>query len=99
MKILRRADTRHEDQSGRGYPSVNDNQHLKTLIELNPCQSVREMAQIMGVIFSTISDHFTKVSTVKNSVNVFHINSVKVKNSTVSNEFVTTSGKIRCIHF
>lgn len=90
---FRSADTKHEDQGDRGCPSVNDNQNLKTLIEQNLCQNVKEISQIRYIIFSTISDHCTKISTVKKSVNWFHINSVKVKILTVSNEFLTTLGK------
>ena len=57
---FRSLDTNFEDQEDIGRLSSIDDQHLKTLVEQNPRQSVSEMSQAMSVSISTISDHHNK---------------------------------------
>ena len=50
-------DENFKDQEGREKPSAIDDQHLKTIVEHKPHQSVREMSQAMGASILTILDH------------------------------------------
>ena len=77
--------TNLEDQEGRRRLFAIDDQHLKTLVEQKARQSVRETSQAKGVSISIISDHVKKIGKVKNSINGFHMNSVKVKELDVLN--------------
>lgn len=45
---FRNGDTNSENQCDRRSPSALDNQYLKTLVEQNPHQCIREMTQING---------------------------------------------------
>ncbi|XP_029636835.1 histone-lysine N-methyltransferase SETMAR-like [Octopus sinensis] len=62
---FRSGDESLEDQEGRGRPSTLDDQHLKTIVEENPRQSVRKMSHELGVSVSTLSDHLKKIGKVK----------------------------------
>ena len=58
---FRGGDMNLEYQKAIGYPSAIDDQHLKTLVEQNSHQRVREMSQAMGVSISTISDPLKRI--------------------------------------
>ncbi len=54
-----------EDEEGRGRTSTVDDGHLKALIEADPRQTVRELAQGLGVDKSTVSRHLADIGKVK----------------------------------
>lgn len=62
---------RVEDEDGRGRPSAIDHQHLKILVKQNPCQSFREISQIMSVSISTISEYLNNLARTENSIDGF----------------------------
>ena len=48
-------------QEAGGRPSAIDYKHLKTLIEQNPCQSIKLISWVLGINISTMSDHLKKI--------------------------------------
>lgn len=52
------------EPSGRPVPAI-DNDELRTLVESNPRQSVRDIAQNLGVHYSTVSRHLQAIGKVK----------------------------------
>uniref|UniRef100_A0A0K0EG06 HTH_48 domain-containing protein n=1 Tax=Strongyloides stercoralis TaxID=6248 RepID=A0A0K0EG06_STRER len=54
FKKFRNGDTSLEDKEGRGRNSVLENKELKSLVEQNPCTTVKELAQELNVSTGTI---------------------------------------------
>ena len=54
FKKFRSGDKNLEDEESRRRPSVNVEQHPKTIVEQNPRQCVREKAKAVGVSLSII---------------------------------------------
>lgn len=54
-----------EDECRSGRPSAIDNNILKSLIESNPRQSTRELAEILNVDNTTVCDHLAQIGKVK----------------------------------
>ncbi|XP_050480294.1 histone-lysine N-methyltransferase SETMAR-like [Bombus huntii] len=50
-----------EDQERPGRPSTTDEDQVKTLVENNPCYTIRELAKILKISRSTTHEHFVKL--------------------------------------
>ncbi|KAF2348496.1 hypothetical protein FHG87_020748 [Trinorchestia longiramus] len=54
-----------KDEEDRGRLGSLENEQLHAVVEQNPCQSVREMSQTLGVSIATVSRHLKIIGTVK----------------------------------
>ncbi|KAF2364734.1 Winged helix-turn-helix DNA-binding domain [Trinorchestia longiramus] len=54
-----------KDEEGRGRLGSLENEQLHAVVEQNPRQSVREMAQTLGVSIATVSRHLKIIGQVK----------------------------------
>uniref|UniRef100_A0A0K0EC20 HTH_11 domain-containing protein n=1 Tax=Strongyloides stercoralis TaxID=6248 RepID=A0A0K0EC20_STRER len=57
MLSYQTGDTSLEDKKGGGRNRVLENEELRTLVEQNPCITVKELAQELDVSTGTISNH------------------------------------------
>lgn len=62
---FRSGDVSLEDEEGRGRPPAVDNDQLKAIVEANPRQTVREIAQELDVSYPTIFEHLKQIGKVK----------------------------------
>lgn len=62
---FRLGDESLEDEEGRGRPPAIDNDRLKTLVEENSRQTVRELSEELGVDAATVSRHLASIGKVK----------------------------------
>ena len=61
FKKFRYGDKSFEDEDGRGWSTVVDNEHLKALIEANPCKTTWEVAVVIKVDHSTVVCHLKQI--------------------------------------
>ncbi|KAF2355772.1 Transposase type 1 [Trinorchestia longiramus] len=62
---FRSGDESLKDEEGRGRLGSLENEQLHAAVEQNPCQSVREMSQTLGVSIATVSRHLKIIGKVK----------------------------------
>ena len=65
FKKFRGGDESLEDDERSGRPSDVNNDHLRALVEANPCKTVRERASESDVTYATISNHLRKIGKTK----------------------------------
>ena len=61
FKKFHNGDERLEDEDGRVWPTVVDNEHLKALIEADPRKTTREVAVEIEVDHSTVIRHLKQI--------------------------------------
>lgn len=64
FRRFRNGDFNLEDSVRSGRSSKVDNDRLRQLVELDPRQTTRELAQVLGVHFTTIADHLHQLGKV-----------------------------------
>ena len=64
-KRFRSGDTSLQDEDRSGRPPAIDNSVLKALIESNPQQSTRALAEILDVDNTTVCDHLRQIGKLK----------------------------------
>ena len=61
FRCFRDGDFNLKDSPWPGRASEVDNDRLRQLVELDPRQTTRELAAILGVHFTTIADHLNQL--------------------------------------
>ncbi|XP_029651393.1 histone-lysine N-methyltransferase SETMAR-like [Octopus sinensis] len=68
-----------KDEESRGRSCSLDNEQLKVIVEENPCLSVREMPQTLGVSIEMVSHNLQKISQRARHFHIAPVHSVSKK--------------------
>ena len=99
FKKFRNGDESLEDEDDRGRPTAVDNEHLKALIEADPCKTTREVAVEIEVDHSKVVHHLKQIGKSKCWINGCRMNWTIIKKIVVLRCLLRSFCAAKTTHF